>query len=64
VARYHSSVPYRIEYSPDAVNHLRGLSASNQRMVVDAVEVSGGIGDAVGVKDRNVLRIGGQEFPL
>jgi len=33
-------------------------------MVVDAVEVSGGIGDAVGVKDRNVLRIGGQEFPL
>ena len=31
-------MPYRIEYSPDAVDHLRGLAVGDQRTVVDAVD--------------------------
>jgi mRNA-degrading endonuclease RelE of RelBE toxin-antitoxin system len=97
---------YRIEYSPDAVDHLRGLSVREQRNLVDAVderladqptvetpnrkpmrpnpiapwELRAGrlrVCDevrvqpepvvlvlAVGVKDRNVVRIGGEEIVL
>jgi mRNA-degrading endonuclease RelE of RelBE toxin-antitoxin system len=97
---------YRIEYSPDAVDHLRGLSAREQRNLVDAVderladqptvetrnrkpmrpnpvapwELRAGrlrvyyevreepepvvLVLAVGVKDRNVVRIGGEEIVL
>lgn len=31
-------MPYRIEYSPDAENHLRALTARQQRIVLDAVD--------------------------
>jgi mRNA-degrading endonuclease RelE of RelBE toxin-antitoxin system len=31
-------LPYRIEYSPDAEEHLRGLTARQQAIVVDTVE--------------------------
>jgi mRNA-degrading endonuclease RelE of RelBE toxin-antitoxin system len=96
---------YRIEYSPDAVDHLRGLSVREQRNLVDAVDEQ--LADqpavetrnrkpmgpnpiapwelrsghlrvcevqqepepvvlvlAVGVKDRSVVRIGGEEIVL
>jgi mRNA-degrading endonuclease RelE of RelBE toxin-antitoxin system len=97
---------YRIEYSPDAVDHLRGLSVREQRNLVDTVDEQ--LADqptvetrnrkpmrpnpiapwelraahlrkyyevreepepvvvvlAVGVKDRNVVRIGGEEIVL
>jgi len=32
-------LPYRIEYSPDAEDHLRGLTARQQAIVLDAVDV-------------------------
>jgi mRNA-degrading endonuclease RelE of RelBE toxin-antitoxin system len=32
------SLPYHIEYSPDAENHLRALTAMQQRIVLDAVD--------------------------
>jgi mRNA-degrading endonuclease RelE of RelBE toxin-antitoxin system len=31
-------VPYRIEYSPDAENHLRSLTAPQRSIVLDAVD--------------------------
>ena len=31
-------MPYRIEYSPDAVEHLRALPARQQRLVVDTID--------------------------
>ena len=31
-------MPYRIEYSPDAEEHLRVLTAAQQRIVLDAVD--------------------------
>jgi mRNA-degrading endonuclease RelE of RelBE toxin-antitoxin system len=31
-------LPYRIEYSPDAEDHLRGLTARQQRIVLDTVD--------------------------
>ncbi|MEK7326892.1 MAG: type II toxin-antitoxin system RelE/ParE family toxin [Chloroflexota bacterium] len=31
-------MPYRVEYSPDAENHLRALTARQQRVVLDAVD--------------------------
>lgn len=31
-------MPYRIEYSPDAEDHLRTLMVRQQRMVLDAVD--------------------------
>jgi mRNA-degrading endonuclease RelE of RelBE toxin-antitoxin system len=31
-------LPYRIEYSPDAEEHLRALSARQQRIVLDTVD--------------------------
>lgn len=31
-------MPYRIEYSPDAEDHLRALTARQQRIVLDAVD--------------------------
>jgi len=31
-------LPYRVEYSPDAENHLRALTARQQRVVLDAVD--------------------------
>ena len=97
---------YRIDYSPDAVDHLRALPVREQRSVVDGVDVQ--LTDqptvetrnrkpmrpnpiapwelrvgqllvyyevrdepepvvrvlAIGVKDRNVARIGGVEIVL
>ena len=97
---------YRIDYSPDAVDHLRALPAREQRNLVDAVDEQ--LADqptvetrnrkpmrpnpiapwelrvghlrvyyevqeepdpvvrvlAVGVKDRNVVRIAGEEMVL
>lgn len=32
-------MPYRIEYSPDAEDHLRGLTARQQTIVLDTVDV-------------------------
>ena len=32
-------MPYRIEYSPDAEDHLRGLTARQQAIVLDTVDV-------------------------
>ncbi len=99
-------MPYRIDYSPDAVDHLRGLAVRDQRIVVDGVDEQLShqplvetrnrkpmrpnpiapwelrIGElrvyyevkeepdpvvtvlAVGVKERNVVRIGGEEVNL
>lgn len=31
-------MPYRIEYSPDAEDHWRGLTARQQRIVLDTVD--------------------------
>jgi mRNA-degrading endonuclease RelE of RelBE toxin-antitoxin system len=31
-------VPYRVEYSPDAENHLRSLTARQRSIVLDAVD--------------------------
>ena len=31
-------MPYQIEYSPEAVDHLRGLSGRDQSLVIDAVD--------------------------
>ena len=31
-------MPYRIEYSPDAENHLRSLTARQRSIVLDAVD--------------------------
>jgi len=99
-------LPYRIEYSPEAVDHLRGLAVRDQRAVVDAVDEQLAhqplvetrnrkpmrpnpiapwelrIGRlrvyyevesepdsvvtvlAVGVKERNIVRIGGEEVTV
>ncbi len=99
-------MPYRIEYSPEAFDHLQGLSVRDQRTVVDGVDEQLAheplvetrnrkpmrpnpiapwelrIGRlrvyyevkedpdpvvtvlAVGVKERNVVRIGGEEVNL
>lgn len=101
-----NSLAYQIEYSPDAVDHLRGLPVSDQRVVVDSVDEQLAhqplvetrnrkpmrpnpiapwelrIGDlrvyyevkeepdplvtilAVGAKERNVVRIGGEVVDL
>jgi len=32
-------LPYRIEYSPDAEDHLRGLTARQQAIVLDTMDV-------------------------
>lgn len=32
-------MPYRIEYSPEAEEHLRGLTARQQRTILDTVDV-------------------------
>ena len=99
-----SRLSYRIDYSPDAVDHLRALPVREQRNLVDAVDEQ--LADqptvetrkpetlnpiapwelrvghlrvydevqeerdpvvrvlAVGVKDRNVVRIAGEEMVL
>ena len=31
-------MPYRIEYMPDAVDHLRGLTARDQAIVLDRIK--------------------------
>jgi len=36
-----STLPYQIEYSPDAEDHLRGLTARQQAIVLDTVALSG-----------------------
>ena len=99
-------MPYKIEYSPDAVDHLRAFPARDQRVVVAAVSeqlkfqpstptrnrkrlrpndlaawelrigrlrVYYNVGEEpeprvdvlmIGVKDRNIVRIGGEEINL
>jgi len=99
-------VPYRIEYAPDAQDHLRGLTARQRAIVLDTVDEQLQhqpmaetrnrkpmrpnslapwelrIGDlpvyydtedepeplvyirAVGIKERNLVRIGGEVFEL
>lgn len=42
---------YRIEYSPAAVDHLRGLLAAEQRIVVDSVDEQ--LRDQPGLETRN-----------
>ena len=32
-------MPYRIEYSPDADDHLRVFSAGNRKIILDAIDV-------------------------
>lgn len=32
------SLPYRIEYSPDAVGHLRALAPRHQAIILDAID--------------------------
>jgi hypothetical protein len=56
-----ASVPFSPEYSPDAVDHLRGLSVRQQRNEEPEPVV---LVLAVGVKDRNVVRIGGEVIVL
>jgi len=47
---------YRIEYSPDTVEHLRALSARQQTMVLDRVEKQLKFQPAVETKNRKPMR--------
>ena len=47
---------YRIEYSPDAEDHLRALTARQQAIVLDAVEVQLGHQPTVETRNRKPMR--------
>ena len=49
-------MPYRIEYSPDAEDHLRGLTARQQAIVLDTVDVRLVHQPTVETKNRKPMR--------
>ena len=49
-------LPYRIEYSPDAEDHLRTLTTRQQRIVLDAVEEQLVHQPAVETRNRKPMR--------
>jgi len=49
-------LPYRIEYSPDAEDHLRSLTARQQRIVLDAVDLQLAHQPAVEARNRKPMR--------
>jgi mRNA-degrading endonuclease RelE of RelBE toxin-antitoxin system len=49
-------VPYRIEYSPDAENHLRALTARDQATVLGVVERQLSQQPTVETKNRKPMR--------
>jgi len=49
-------LPYRIEYSPDAEDHLRVLTARQRRSVVDAVDKQLGHQPILETRNRKPMR--------
>ncbi|MGQ9625790.1 MAG: type II toxin-antitoxin system RelE family toxin [Anaerolineae bacterium] len=49
-------MPYRIEYSPDAEEHLRALTARQQATVLDAVDKQLGHQPTVETRNRKPMR--------
>lgn len=49
-------MPYRIEYSPEAESHLRGLTARQRSLVLDAVEEQLAHEPTVETKKRKPMR--------
>ena len=49
-------MPYRIEYSPEAESHLRGLTARQRSLVLDAVEEQLAHEPTVETKNRKPMR--------
>jgi len=49
-------LPYRIEYSPEAESHLRGLTARQRSLVLDAVEEQLAHEPTVETKKRKPMR--------
>jgi mRNA-degrading endonuclease RelE of RelBE toxin-antitoxin system len=49
-------LPYRIEYSPEAESHLRGLTARQRSLVLDAVEEQLAHEPTVETKNRKPMR--------
>lgn len=47
---------YRIEYSPETENHLRALTARQQRIVLDAVDAQLVHEPALETKNRKLMR--------
>ena len=50
------SLSYRVEYSPDAEEHLRGLTARQQRVVLDAVDAQLAHQPTVETRNRRPMR--------
>ena len=57
---------YRIEYSPETVEHFEGLTARDATTLLDVEEEPERVVKirAVGIKERNRVRIGGEEVEL
>ena len=49
-------MPYRIEYSPDAEDHLRALKVREQRSVLDSVDRQLSYQPAVETRNRKPMR--------
>jgi mRNA-degrading endonuclease RelE of RelBE toxin-antitoxin system len=49
-------LPYRIEYSPAAVEHLKGLATSQQRTVLDSVDEQLRYQPALETRNRKPMR--------
>jgi mRNA-degrading endonuclease RelE of RelBE toxin-antitoxin system len=49
-------VRYRIEYSPEAINHLRALAVRDRRIVVDAVDEQLASEPTVETRNRKPMR--------
>ena len=49
-------MPYRVEYSPDAEDHLRALTARQQAIVLDAVDKQLAHEPTVETKNRKPMR--------
>ena len=49
-------MPYRVEYSPEAENHLRGLTARQRSLVLDAVDEQLSHEPTVETKNRKPMR--------
>jgi mRNA-degrading endonuclease RelE of RelBE toxin-antitoxin system len=47
---------YRIDYSPDAEDHLRGLTAREQRTVLDAVDTQLAYQPTTETRNRKLMR--------
>jgi mRNA-degrading endonuclease RelE of RelBE toxin-antitoxin system len=49
-------MPFRIEYSPDAEEHLRALSVRHQRIVLDAVDKHLALAPNIETRNRKPMR--------